>query len=591
MRLSGLNMHTLARKIREVEIGTLLSALIIMAILTYFIVLPIFYVFIGAFSTSKGFGLDNFILYFNMPSMREGLMNALLAGVLTTIFTSLVGVTAAFIVSRYDFRGKSFFQNLSVLPLVIPPFVGAFAMIYMMGRNGLITRLINYALKSIGINPYTIGIGYGLLKPNLWSLVFIQSIHLWPIIYLNVLASLSRLDPSLEESARVLGAHGFYLFRKVLFPLVFPGYVAGAVIVFLWSISDIGTPIMLGFLKFAPYQAFAELVVYMGDVEYSYVICFILVVLTTVVLLVSSRIVGLKEYATARAGAVRGEIVRKVGLKGHILIFTFFIIVLILSLIPHIGIILVSFTEIPRYGELFPSKFTLRFMSAILTDIRYAIAPINSLIYSLLAMIIDILIGLSIAYLLVRKRFPGQRLLDLIAMMPLVIPGIVIAIGYLRQFSEPIPGIGRLTTFWFILVISYSMRRLPYSVRACEAILRQIHVEMEEAALSVGASRIKIIFKVLIPLMLPGVLAGGLLSFVTAFTEVSSSLILYPLVPPITEHARPLTLEIYLMVQRGVTEAFGYAGCLGLIQIIVVAIVFYISNRLLKGRLGVAFGG
>jgi iron(III) transport system permease protein len=249
-----------------------------------------------------------------------------------------------------------------------------------------------------------------------------------------------------------------------------------------------------------------------------------------------------------------------------------------------------AFTERPIYGEWIPQGVTVEYMVEALVDSNTSLSILNSLVYSLLAAFAGILLGASIAYLLVRKKFPGKSILDIVSMMPFAVPGVVIGLGFLYMFSQPIVGNFRLTSFWYILVIAYSMRRLPYTVRSSHAVLKQVHVSLEEAAINLGASRIKTFISITLPLIMPGLVAGAVLIFITSFTEVSTSLILQPIIGPFGIYARPLTLQILLLAKGGPT-AIKVASCLGFIQIIVTSIGLYITNKLLGGKAGLAFGG
>ncbi len=554
---------------------------IVMVLLLIFIVGPILIVFTEAFKGRTGFGFENFSRYWAIPSMRNGLFNALTAGALTTLFSSLIALPTAFIMARYRFYGHRLFKVLLTLPLIMPPFIGAFSMVVMLGRNGIVT---NFLRDLLGI-----ALKEGFVKPSLVSVIFVQTTHLWPLIYLNTSASLSKIDPSLEESARNLGASGIQLFTRITLPLALPGYLAGAFLTFIWSLSDIGSPIMLSFGDYAPSQAFWELVRVEGIVEHASVICVILTTISIVSLILVNRFIGLKEYATIRVGAAASTIVRRVRRWRSLGIYTILLLVTIISIIPHIGTFVVAFAELPRYGSWMLQGVNLEGWEKVLGRVETRHLVINSLLYASLATIIDLVLGVLIGYILVRKKFPGKGVLDIISTLPLAVPGVVIALGYLFLFSARLPGTTfRLSSFWFILVISYSMRRLPYSVRSSHAVLQQIHVSLEEAAQNLGATRLRTLLKVTLPLMIAGLIAGGTMSFITAFTEVSTSLIIQPLQGPFGVHAMPITLGIYLEILRG---AGGYApaGALGVIQIVIAAICFYIANRVVgeKGEISV----
>ena len=503
--------------------------------------------------------------------MRKGLFNALKAGAITTFFTSLIGLPIAYVMTRYRFSGHKLFKVLLTLPLIMPPFIGAFSMVVMLGRNGILTNLLRDILG--------LSLAEGFMRPSLMSVVFVQTTHLWPLIYLNTSASLSKIDPSLEESARNLGASGLQLFSRITFPLALPGYVAGAFLTFVWSLSDIGSPIMLSFRNYAPSQAFWELVRVQGVVEYASVICVILTVISIASLILANRYVGLKEYAAVRVGAASSTIVKQAGRKLSLGIYAFILSVIILSTLPHIGTFIVAFAELPKYGSWVLQGLNMEGWMKVLGRGETQHLVINSLLYASLAAIIDIVLGAIIGFILVRKEFAGKGALDVISAMPLAVPGVVIALGYLFLFSTRLPGSTfRLSSFWFILVVAYSMRRLPYSVRSSHAVLQQIHVSLEEAAQNLGATRLRTLVKITVPLMSVGLIAGGTMSFITAFTEVSTSLMVQPLHGPLGVHARPITLGIYTEIQRG-AGGYAAAGALGVIQIVTAAVCFYLANR------------
>jgi len=562
--------------------------LIAIVLLSIFILFPVFSVVFNAFIEPSGrVGLQNFVNLIATPSYRRGLINSVITASLTLTTTTAIGVPVAYIMTRYIFRGKKIFTLLTILPLMIPPFVGALALVGMMGRNGIITNFFQDFFTWLGLN---ISLEDGLILPNIPGIVMIQTFHLWPLIYLNTSASLSKIDPTLEESARNLGASGFTLFRRITLPLALPGFAAGALLVFLWSISDLGTPIMLNFTDYSVFQAFNELTIQGGYREIASVISIVLTAISALVLLFVNKYVGLKEYATVRVGAAAKSIQRQISGKQNLIVVLFLSILVLFSIVPHFGTVVMAFTERPLYGEWIPQGVTFEYMFEALVDSNTSLSILNSLVYSLLASFAGIFLGASIAYLLVRKKFPGKSILDIISMMPFAIPGIVIGLGFIYVFSQPIVGNFRLTSFWYILVIAYSMRRLPYTVRSSHAVLKQTHVSLEEAATNLGASRIKTFTSITLPLIMPGLVAGAVLIFITSFTEVSTSLILQPLIGPFGIYARPLTLQILLLAKGGPT-AVKVASCLGFIQIIVTSIGLYITNKLLGGKAGLAFGG
>jgi len=555
-----------------------------MLLLLIFILAPILFVFVGVFRVDTGWGFDNFFRYWAIPSMRKGLWNALTAGALTTVFSSIIGLPIAYVMTRYRFPAFNLFKVLLTLPLIMPPFIGAFSIVVMLGRNGIITNLLRDILG--------FQLSQGFVSPSLMSVVIVQTIHLWPLIYLNTSASLSKIDPSLEESARNLGASGLKLFYRITLPLAIPGYIAGVFLTFIWSLSDIGSPIMLSFGKYAPSQAFWELVRVEGIVEFASVICVILTLISIILLILVNRFVSLKEYATVRVGAASSTIIKQA--RGWVAVgfYVLLLLVITISTLPHVGTFIIAFAELPKYGSWILQGLNLEGWTTVFGRAETQHLVINSIIYATLAGLIDVLLGALIGFILVRKKFVGKTFLDVMSIMPLAVPGVVIALGYLFFFSTRLPGTTfRLSSFWFILVIAYSMRRLPYSVRSSHAVLQQIHVSLEEAAQNLGASRMWTMLKVTIPLMYAGLIAGGTMSFLTAFTEVSTSLMVQPLHGPLGVHARPITLGIYSEIQRG-AGGYAAAGALGVIQIVIAALCFYFVNRVVgeTGELSIGVG-
>jgi iron(III) transport system permease protein len=559
------------------------------ALLSVFILIPVFSVVLEAFANPDGgLGVYNFATFWGIPSYRRGLWNSLVCASSTLLLTTLIGIPVAYVMTRYRFFGRRVFTLLTILPLMVPPFVGALAMIGMLGRNGLITNFIVWFFgEHFG---FDVGLENGIVQPNIYSMILIQSAHLWPLIYLNTSASLSKIDPTLEESARNLGASRFTLFRRITLPLALPGYAAGALLVFIWSIADLGTPIMLNFGEYSVLQAFTELTVREGYREMAYVICIILTAISIAALYLVNRFIGLREYATFRFGAAPKMVVRRAGRALTAVVMVSLSLLVGLSIIPHLGTVLMAFSVRPPYGEWLPKGWTLEFMSMALSKSSTSVSVANSLYYSGLSALIDISLGAVIAYLLVRKSFPGKSVLDIVSMLPFAVPGIVIGLGYLHLFSKPIIGSFRLTSIWYILVVSYAMRRLPYSVRSSHAVLQQVHESLEEAAMNLGASKLKTFTRITIPLIMPGLIAGGILAFVSAFTEVSTSLLLQPIIGPFGIYAKPITLEI-LLQSRGGPTAMRVASSLGFIQIIATSVGLYLTNKLLGGKAGLAFGG
>ncbi len=506
--------------------------------------------------------------FFQRALFLEALRNTLATGVLAVFFGSLIGVPLAFLTVRYTFRGRSVLQTLGVLPLVIPPFVGAVAFQQILGRSGTV-NLILYEM-------------FGTTLPmmeGLTGVVLVQTLHYFPFIMLNTAAGLAGVDPSLEEAAQNLGSSGFRLFRRVLLPLALPGYVAGALLTFIRVIDDLGTPLMLNYTKLLAPQAYLRITtVGLTDVD-GYVICVILVALSLAALWSSKAALGLSEYATLGRSAEAEP--RALGGASALGVWIIAAVLLGPALLPHAGIFLLSLSKVWSLS-LFPTVYTLANYEEIL--LRTTGFIWNTLRYALLAAAVDVALGAAIAWLLLRGKVRGRGWLDTIATMPLAIPGVVLAVGYLRVFHGwNFPGLGEpLTATWLILVLAYAMRRLPYTVRGAYAALQQLPVALEEAAQNLGANRFRTFTRVTAPLMARGLLAGGLIAFITSAVELSSTILLVPRI-----ELGPLSYGIYVYMQSAIGRGPGAA--LGVVAIVLVGCGTWLAHRLAARGAGSIF--
>ena len=538
------------------------------AILIAFILYPILRVLWIALSDETGnLTLIHFLNFFRRPLFREALGNTLVSGLLVVVFSGLISLPLAYIIARYEFRGKILLQTAATLPLVIPPFVGAVALQLILGRSGMVNLLL--------MRWFDMTIPF---MEGLTGVVLVQTLHFFPFILLNTVVSLSNIDPSMEEMAQNMGCHGFRLFRRITLPLMLPGFIAGSLLTFIRAIDDLGTPLMLNYKNLLAPQAYLRITtVGMDDVD-GYVVCVVLVVLSLISLLAARKYLGLAEYATVQRSA---PVTRHLQGKKVFLVWLLCSAILGVSLLPHIGILLLSFSKVWSF-TLLPTAYTLGNFAEILFRAPHFIK--NTLLYTLLAAGLDIILGAAIAFLLLRSRLAGRNLLDAIATLPLAIPGVVLAVGYLRVFHGwDFPGLGApLTSSWVILVVAYTMRRLPYTVRASYAALQQVHVNLEESAQSLGANRLKTFAKVTLPLISGGLVAGGLIGFVTSCVELASTIMLVPRI-----ELGPISYGIYIYMQSPLERGAGAA--LGVVAILLVSLGTYLTHRIFGGRAGNAF--
>ncbi len=541
---------------------------LLLALLIAFILYPVLRVLsISLTDDENNFTLLHFLNFFRRPLFREALWNTLSSGFLVVLFSALLALPLAYILARYEFRGKLLLQTAATLPLVIPPFVGAVAMQLILGRSGMVNLLL--------MDWFDVSIPF---MEGLTGVVLVQTLHFFPFILLNTVVSLANVDSSLEEAAQNLGCHGIRLFRRVTLPLMLPGFIAGSLLTFIRAIDDLGTPLMLNYKNLLAPQAYLRITtIGMDDVD-GYVVCVVLVLLSLASLLVARKYLSLAEYATAQRAA---PVTRK--LQGMNLALVWFVVAIILgvSLLPHIGIVLLSFSKIWSFTVL-PTTYTLSNYHEILFRVPHFV--INTLIYTLLAATLDIVLGAAIAFLLLRTHVPGRNFLDAVATMPLAIPGVVLAVGYLRVFHGwDFPGVGApLTSSWLILVIAYTSRRLPYTVRACYAALQQVHVSLEESAQNLGANRWRTFVRITLPMIGGGLIAGGLIAFITSCVELASTIMLVSRI-----EFGPISYGIYLYMQSPLGRGAGAA--LGVVAILLVSAGTYLTHRIFGGRAASAF--
>ena len=545
------------------SLGPWLAFGLIAAFLLCFLVLPVGTVIYTAFVTETGaLTVGHFANFFNQGVFRESFFNSLQVALASTFFASVIAIPLAYLTVRFEFRGALAIQTLGVLPLVMPPFVGAVALQLIFGKNGSVNLLLDDWLG------FTIPIMDGLV-----GVTFVESIHYFPFILLNLVAAMRNIDGAMEESALNLGARGWRLFRRVIFPLAMPGYLAGAALVFVKVFDDLGTPLVMGITNMLAPQAYLRITSVGVDDPLGYVISVIMIGFSILALWLAARVMKGRDYATLQKGGAALQ-KRRLSKWEALLAYGWIALVLLIVLAPHIGILLMSFAQVWSFSVL-PDAYTLAHYATIFSDAKGMIG--NTLLYCVLAAGLDVVIGTAIAYLILRTRLPARQWLDWLASAALAIPGLVLAIGYLRLFKGvTLPFTDTLVVqTWVLIMLAYAVRRLPYALRACMAALQQVHVSLEEAAHSLGASRLSTIRRVMVPLMAGGILAGFVTSFITAAVELSATLVLVS-----TESQAPMSLGIYLYMQS--IAGRGPGAALAVLAVLVVALGTYLSHRFVE---------
>ncbi|MEO5676678.1 MAG: iron ABC transporter permease [Usitatibacter sp.] len=536
-------------------------ALAIAVFLLAFLVVPVASVVYTAFASGDGgFTFAHVVSFFGISLMRESFWNSLYVAGMSVIFSSLIAIPLAYFTVRFRFRGAALIQTLGVLPLIMPPFVGAVAMQLLFGRSGSVNLLLNQHF------------GFAIpFMDGLSGVIFVESLHYFPFILLNLTVAMQGIDGAMEESAQNLGSSGLRLFRRIVFPLAMPGYVAGASLVFVKVFDDLGTPLVLGQTNMLAPQAYLRITSVGIEDPIGYVISVIMVIFSVAALWGSALILKGRDYSTLQRG---GTSLQKRSLKPwqSALAYGWIGLVLLLVLSPHIGILLMSLSKVWSFSVL-PEGFTLAHYETVFTQSPRMIG--NTLLYCGLAALIDVVIGTAIAYIVLRTRLPGRQLLDWTASAALAIPGVVLAIGYLRAFRGlEMPFVdSAFTASWVALMIAYAVRRLPYALRSCTAALTQLHVSLEEAAESLGATKARTVRRVVVPLMAGGILAGFVTSFITAAVELSATIVLSS-----SASTAPMSYGIYLYMQS--IAGRGPGAALGVIAIAIVGLGTYASYRL-----------
>ena len=543
---------------------------LIWAFLILFLVYPLGRIFYDAVTDEAGrWTLANFHDFFTDRFYLRSLWHSMILGVATVIASSVLGITVAFLLVRYDFVGRNLFSYLTMIPIISPPLVGVLGFTFILGRAGT----VNVLLMDL----------FDLLRPvnflyGIHGVVLVETLHLFPMITLNVVDALGKVDPSLEEAAESVGARGWSKLWRVTLPLTTPGYVAGALLVFIWTFSDFATPLVLGVQDLLAPQAYLNIVQFVDRriFRMGIVISALMVLLAVLFLLAARHYVAIKDYSSLAYSRVTR---RRLSAGRQALVVAFLSLLLLLSFIPYVGVTLASVGKGWALTPL-PVAYTLQYYERVIVETPKYI--LNSFLYSGLAVVVCVLVGVPIAWLLARSTVPGRGALDAVNTLILAVPGTALGIAYIRAFHFDLPGFDRgLTSFWIVMPLVLAVRRLPYTVRGSFASLLLVHRSLEEAAGSVGASGPRTFRDVTLPLIWKGILVGGLFSFMTSLQEASAVLFLA------LGGWESITNGIFAFYIAGSANE---AAALGVILIVVAAISVAIINRMAGTRMGGVFG-
>lgn len=533
------------------------SIAVLLLLSCIFIVYPFGKLFFQSFLDGKTgtFTLEHYLNFFQKKYYMNALLNSLKICFFTTILATALGVPLAYISTRFNLYAKKTINIMIVLSMLSPPFIGAYSWIILLGRSGSITKL----LSSIGIE---IGSIYGFK-----GILLVFTLKLFPLVYLYVSGALSSIDSSLEEASESLGISGIRRLFKVTFPVILPTILSSSLMVFMTALADFGTPRLIGegydVLPVVIYKQFLNEVG--TNTNFASALSVIITIMALLVLWFQKSIVDRKSY---NMSALRPPAKQDLSFGKKLLASCTVLFVAFLAILPQITVVVMSFMK--TRGPLFVSGFSLDSYRNILSKLSHNIT--NTFLYGVISIIVIVLIGLIGSYLIVRKRSKLTSYLDMILMFPYVIPGAVLGICLVVAFNT---GPLVLTGTMWILIISYSIRKLPYTMRSTIGILYQIDNSVEEASISLGVPPMKTFFKTTLFLILPGLMSGAVLSFISIINELSSTLILY------TGKTSTISVSIFNAVNN---DAFGNAAALATILTVSTILCLVLFNKLSGGK-------
>jgi iron(III) transport system permease protein len=497
-----------AGRLRPPDLWTSLT-LVGLLILAILVVWPLWNVFSASFYAefTNEFGLANYATFFGSRYFRRALFNSLYVSFVGTLLSLAIGLPLAVIAARYDLKGKALLRILVLLSLISPPFIGAYAWIMLLGRQGIVTQ----AFAAIGIQLPTI---YGAS-----GIILVTALNLYPLVFLLVYGAMLRIDRSLEEASLGLGRTRLQTFQSITLPLTLPAMATGGLLVFLGVLSDFGTPALLG--ENYPVLATLAFTLFLSEIggnpAMASTTSVVLVTVAMLLILFQRWVVQRRNYAMETVN--RPETLRMRGWQTWAFP-TFAWGMMTVANLPLAIIVYTSFLQ--TSGPVFLQSFSLDSYRQVFHLVRGAI--VNSFTFSAVALALIVIAGSIIGYIISRRDTALTKLLDTGLMIPYVIPGTVLGIGFITAFNQPPIWI---TGTAAIIVLAYFIRRLPYMVRACASFVYQIDRSVEEASINLGAPPARTFRKIMLPLMAPGIMAGAVLSWVEVINELSATVVLY----------------------------------------------------------------
>ena len=574
MKRSGIVSAELAavdgrKRLNMDKVMTVVCFLLLMII----VVIPIFMIIYNAFFYQGKLDINMFVEQLTEPNNLGAMWNTLKIAVFTTILGTVMGVFYAWLLGRSDIPAKGLMRALFNIPYMFPPFLGAMAWDMMFnGRSGYINKWLVqlFGLKSMPININSV-----------WGIVFVEVSYYFPFVFMQVVSALERMDPTLEESARIAGARQRQVIWKITLPLVKPAISAGALLILTTSLAHFGVPAILGYAKriYTLPTRIYEVIYNSGGsfdgIRQGAAISVMLVVVVALALILQNRILAAGSYDIIKGKSMRPTLIKLRAAKIPLFLLAILTLVMIV-IVPLVMIVLISFLK--AYGlPLEWKNFTFAQYQKVFAANGTIASIRNSLFVSITAGIICMFLGTLVAYVVQKIRPKGKGVLEVISMLPYAIPGTVLSIGVILAWSGRIAGINLYNTIWIILV-AYLARYLSFSMKTSSAALLQVHSSLEEAARVCGASHTESLADVTLPLIRPAMVSGFFLIFLPAMREVTTSILLYG------PYTRTLGVQIYSLRDAGMIPQ---AAALATVAIGIIIILNTIVTKLTKDRKGV----
>ena len=542
---------------RNLDVWQIIS-FVILALYALFLVLPLFQLLVASVVNEEGqFTWEFFSRFFGSENYYGTLFNSFKVAVAATASSLVVGILFSYFYSLFELKGKAFLQIMAILACMSPPVIGAYSWIQMFGRGGIFTKL----LRSM----------FGIRLPSIYGfggIVLVITCQLFPLVFLYINGALKNIDNSLIEASSGLGCNSFKRFFKIILPLCMPTILAAALLVFMRAFADFSTPLLIG----KGYQTFPVLIYnsFVGETSRSSNFA---AAVSVVGIIVTALIFFVQKFANSKfnftMNALHSIETHKPGKVAGIFMHVYCYFIVLVAMMPQFFVAWQSFRNCK--GGVFQDGYSLNSYREAMDKILTRSLP-NTFIIGVTALVMVIFLAILIAYLVVRRANTMNNVIDTLSMLPYIIPGAVVGIALVITFNR---GVLVLTGTATIMIIALIIRRLPYTIRSSVAILQQIPLSIEEAAISLGCSKLKAFFKITVPMMTNGIMSGAIISWITIITELSTAIVLYSV------NTETLTLTVYTSVVQGND---GVAAAVATILLVVTTISLLLFMKFSKNK-------